>query len=294
MADSVAGTAEKGHAADGDVVGVVLAAGEGRRLRPLTDELPKPLCPVGNLALIDLALDRLAAVTADRAVNLHHGRAAIEQHLESRRDASSIHRSVEEPVALGTAGALGRLRGWIDGRAALVVNADSWTDADLVELVRGWDGAQVRLLITRAPGDATRPDAPAVFGPRMGLVASLLPWREVRELAAEPSGLYETMWSPANWAGRLETVEHRGRFVDCGTPADYLRANLEAVAVAGGSIVAPDARVATGARVVEAVIGSGAVLDGSVERSVVWTGAEVTTGEHLVGVVRTPRTTVSV
>ena len=44
----------------GDVAAVILAAGEGRRLRPLTDRLPKALCPVGNTALLDLALERVA------------------------------------------------------------------------------------------------------------------------------------------------------------------------------------------------------------------------------------------
>jgi NDP-sugar pyrophosphorylase family protein len=289
MADSVAGTTGNGRAGGPDrvdLVGVVLAAGAGTRLRPLTDLLPKPLCPVGNRALVDLALDRLAPVVGARAVNLHHGRAALEAHLDARPDGASIHRSVEEPVALGTAGALGRLRGWIDGRDALVVNGDSWTDADLSDVVRGWDRERVRLLVTGAE-----------FGPRMGLVASLLPWADVRALAPEPSGLYEVMWTAAHRAGRLETVEHRGRFVDCGTPGDYLRANLEAAALAtgsaGGSIVADDAQVAEGATVVASVIGSRAVVAGSVERSVVWPGAEVTADEHLVGVVRAPGLTVT-
>ena len=240
MPDSVAGEASIGHAAvprsAAGLVGVALAAGEGRRLRPLTDRCPKPLCPVGNVALLDQALDRLARAVGPRddglAVNLHHGRAQLERHLDRRVGAAGVHRSVEEPVALGTAGALGQLRGWIDGRAALVVNADSWTDADLAPFVEGWDGERVRLLITGGG-----------FGPRMGLVASLLPWSEVRKLEPVPSGLYETMWEPAHRDGRLETVEHSGRFVDCGTPADYLRANLEAVEVAGDSIVAADARV---------------------------------------------------
>ncbi|MGZ4716531.1 MAG: nucleotidyltransferase family protein [Acidimicrobiales bacterium] len=277
------------------MVGIALAAGEGRRLRPLTDLQPKPLCPVGNEALIDLALDRLSAVTGALAVNLHHGRQAIEPHLDGwlgrRSGAVTLHRSIEEPQALGTAGALGRLRPWIDGRAALVVNADSWTDADLAGFVAGWDGERVRLLITAGPDDR---GGPPRFGPRVGLVASLLPWRDVAGLAAEPSGLYEVVWVEAHAAGRLETVEHRGRFVDCGTPADYLRANLEAVAVAGGSIVAPDAEVATGARVIDSVVGGGAVVAGTIDRSVVWPGAEVVEGEVLTRAVRAPGLTVRV
>ncbi len=287
MADSVAGTAASEHAADLGLVGVALAAGEGRRLRPLTDLRPKPLCPVGNVALIDLALERLATVTDALAVNLHHGREAIERHLDGRRGGVAVHRSVEEPRALGTAGALGLLRPWIDGRPALVVNADSWTDADLARFVAGWDGERIRLLITAGPGGR------AEFGPRVGLVASLLPWSAVAALRPEPSGLYEVMWVEAHAAGRLETVEHKGRFVDCGTPGDYLRANLEAVAVAGGSIVAAGAEVAAGARVIDSVVGEGAVVAGTVDRSVVWPGAEVHAGEVLTDAIRAPGLTVS-
>jgi len=274
---------------------VALAAGEGRRLRPLSDLRPKPLCPVGNQALLDLALGRLSAVTDALVVNLHHGWQAIEDHLDARADRRpgrpDVHRSREEPEALGTAGALGRLRPWIDGRAALVVNADSWTDADLAAFVAGWDGERVRLLVTPDPAD---PAGPAEFGPRMGLVASLLPWTDVAELRAEPSGLYEVMWVAAHEEGRLETVGHTGRFVDCGTPADYLRANLEAVAEAGDSIVDADATVSTGGEVIESVVGAGAVVAGTVVRSVLWPGAEVVAGEVLVGAVRAPGLTVSV
>ncbi len=274
---------------------MALAAGEGRRLRPLTDRLPKPLCPVGNVALLDLALGRLSAVTDALAVNLHHGRVAMEDHLDRWTDrrptGPSVHRSIEEPEALGTAGALGQLRGWIDGRSALVVNADAWADADLAPLVADWDGERVRLLVTPDPSDAS---GEVRFGPRMGLVASLLPWADLVDLRAEPSGLYEVMWVAAHGAGRLETVGHAGRFVDCGTPGDYLRANLEAVADSGGSIVDPDAEVADGGEVIDSVIAKAAVVAGTVQRCVLWPGAEVAPGEVLVGAVRAPGLTVSV
>ena len=77
-----------------------------------------------------------------------------------------VHRSWEAPDALGTAGALGALRPWIDGRGALVVNADSWSDADLSVLTDGWDGRRVRVLMARlAPG---APGAPAPCGSGRG------------------------------------------------------------------------------------------------------------------------------
>jgi len=237
-----------------DLVAVVLAAGEGTRLRPLTRVLPKALCPVGGVPLVDLALARVAAVTRAVAVNVHHGRAPLEAHLAGR-----VHLSVEDEQALGTAGGLGHLRGWIDGRPVVVVNADAWTDAPLAALLDGWDGERIRLLLVRPPAGA--------LPPKPRLAGALLPWSDVAPLAPVPSGLWEVSWRAAVEAGRLEVVPAGGAFVDCATPAAYLAANL---ASSGG---AP-------------VVGEGAVVEGRVERSVVWPGGVVRAREHLVDAIR--------
>jgi N-acetyl-alpha-D-muramate 1-phosphate uridylyltransferase len=281
MTDSVSGNRPDRNAPNSTplAVGVVLAAGEGRRLRPLTDLRPKALCPVGGVALVDLALDRVRVAVEEVAVNVHHGRDQLVEHLAR---APSVHLSIEEPRALGTAGALGALRPWIAGRAVLVHNADAWCQADLAAFVAGWDGQRVRVLLSGAE--------PAGFGPRVGLVASLVPWTEVARLGASPAGLYETTLAPAAGEGRLEVVAHDGPFVDCGTPARYLAANLAAVeahraAGGGDSIVDPRARI-DGA-VVASVVGA-AQVDGRVERSVIWDGARVAAGESVSRVVRAP------
>lgn len=232
----------------------MLAAGLGTRLRPLTRLRPKALCPVAGVPLVDLALARVGAVTGAVAVNAHHGHEALGAHVAGR-----AHVSVEADRLLGTAGALGRLRGWVDGRAVLVANADAWSTADLVPFVEGWDGERVRLLVGGDPA--------AGLGPGTPLVASLLPWAVVAGLEAEPSGLYARAFAPAAAEGRLELVGHGGPVVDCGTPAGYLRANL--LASGGASVVGP-----------------GAVVEGIVVRSVVWPGARVAAGERLVDAVR--------
>jgi NDP-sugar pyrophosphorylase family protein len=238
------------------LAGVVLAAGAGTRLRPLTYLRPKALCPVANAALLDRALEAVRPLTAGVAVNVHHGRTLMEAHLADR----SVHLSVEEPKALGTAGALGRLRPWVDGRAVLVANADAWRDGNLGSLVDGWDGERIRLLVVR---DDRRND----FGPWRYAGAALLPWSVVRELQPEPSGLYEVCWGAAWEAGRLDLALHDGGCFDCGTTADYLAANL---AANGGA----------------SVVGEGAVVEGELVRSVVWPGGRVAAGERLVDAVR--------
>ena len=244
---------------------VVLAAGSGTRLRPLTTALPKALCPVGNVALVDGAVARARAVTSSVAVNVHAHRAVMEAHLHR----AGVQLSIEEPVALGTAGALGNLRGWIAGRAVLVVNADAWHAADLAEFAAGWDGERPRLLTVRRPPLAT-------WGDRAYAGAALLPWRQVRELHATPTGLWEVSWRHLRPGTELELVDFDGPFFDCGTPASYLGANL---AASGG----------------EPVVGPGAVVEGELDRSVVWPGARVRPGERLSLAVRaTDRVTVLV
>lgn len=232
---------------------MVLAAGAGTRLRPLTLVRPKPLCPVGDRPLVDHAVIRARAVTDDVAVNVHHGRELLEAHL----CALDVHVSVEEGEALGTAGALGALRGWLDGRAVVVLNGDTWTDAPVDRLLEGWDGERTRLLLAgEDPG-----------GPRPKLCGALLPWAEVAGLAAEPSGLWELRWGRAEAEGRLERLAVPATFADCGTPAAYLAANL---AWSGGATV----------------VGAGAVVAGRAERSVIWPGGSVSPTEHLVGAIR--------
>ena len=239
----------------GALAAVVLAAGAGTRLRPLTDVLPKALCPVGNVPLVDLAVERARALTGDIAVNVHAGRALMERHLAGR-----VRLSVEEPVALGTAGALGRLRGWVAGRATLVVNADAWHRFDLAALVDGWDGRRTRLLVVEDP-------ARGDFGTWRHCGAALMPWAEVAVLPEAPSGLYEVSWRRLADQGGLELVPAEGPFFDCGTPTDYLAANL---ASSGGA----------------SVVGDGAHVDGELVRSVVWPGGRVWAGERLVECVR--------
>ena len=242
-----------------ELAAVVLAAGAGTRLRPLTDIVPKALCPVGNVALVDLALERVRPLTRRVAVNVHHGRAQMEAHLGER-----VHLSVEAPQLLGTAGALGQLRDWIDGRPTVVVNADAWHRFDLSGLVRGWDGERVRLLVVEDPprGD---------FGPWRHCGASIMPWSELRQLPASPAGLYEACWGRRWTEGRVELLPCTGVYFDCGTPPDYLAANL----AASGGI---------------SVVGAGARVEGELVRSVVWAGGVVHSHERLVECIRVGET----
>ncbi|MEV5822704.1 sugar phosphate nucleotidyltransferase [Micromonospora harpali] len=267
-----------------EVCAVVLAAGEGTRLRPLTERLPKALCPVGNVPLLDRALARLAGLglagPARVAVNACYLGEQVVAHVGDR-----AHLSVEPGAPLGTAGGVANLRDWIAGRGVLVGNADAYLadpaadpGPDIAALLAGWDGETVRLL----GQPAADPAAPGTFSGHRFTGFSLLPWRLVRGLAVEPGDLVRAVWRPAEAAGALTVVPYAGTFYDTGTPADYLAANLHAAG--GGNLVDPTATVTGRCR--EAVVGAGATVRGEVTRSVLWPGAEVAAGEHLTGAVR--------
>lgn len=245
------------------LAGIVLAAGAGTRLRPLTELLPKALCPVANRPLLDHAIERIGPHVEALAVNVHHHREQMLEHLEGTSSPVPLHVSVEEEEALGTAGGVANLASWVAGRDVIVANADAWGTDPLDRLVTGWDRQRIRLLVT--PAD----DAPDFEGMWRFAGVSLMPWRDVSELAAEPSGLYEVLWMHAEEVGRVELVPSLGAAVDCGTPRDYLAANL----IASGG---------------DPVVGTGAVVEGRLERSVVWPYARVEAHEHLRYAIRLP------
>jgi len=237
------------------ICAVVLAAGEGRRLRPLTDHRPKALCPVGNVPLLDRVLARVAAlgfVGPERvAVNACHLAEQVVAHVGAR-----AHLSWELDGPLGTSGGVARLRSWIDGRGVLVGNADAYLadphappGADIAPLLAEWDGEMVRLLGQPVPERS----APDLFSGHQFSGFSLLPWRYVRDLPAEPAELVRTVWRPAEAAGELEVIPFTGTFLDTGTPKRYLAANLHAAG--DRTLIHRDATV-TG-RCERAVIGGG-------------------------------------
>ena len=238
-----------------ELAAVILAAGAGTRLQPLTFVRPKALCPVNNMPLVDAAIDVARRHTDLIAVNVHHGREQMIEHLSER-----VHLSIEEPRALGSAGALGALREWIDGRDVLIVNADRWHADDLGTLVHGWNGATARLLCVEEP------DHDDFEGLRFA-GASLLPGREARTIRPERSGLREIVWNRLRAEGRLEVLRSDVPFYDCGTPEDYHRANM---AASGG----------------HNVIGAGATVEGEIARCVLWPGVRVEPGERLSDAIR--------
>lgn len=111
---------------------MVLAAGYGTRLRPLSLKLPKPMFPVVNRPLVDFALERLVNLDiGDVAVNLHYLPDPIRNHLEKGSRFGQQITFSEEPKILGTGGGIKAIREWISNETFCVTNGDTIFLGDL-------------------------------------------------------------------------------------------------------------------------------------------------------------------
>lgn len=134
---------------------MILAAGLGTRMRPLTDTIPKPLVQLNGRALIDHVLDRLAAAGIQRAVvNVHHHADKLEAHLKSRMT-PEIAFSCERGILLDTGGGIVRALPLIGNKPFLIHNSDSvWIEglgSNLARLMSSWDEFRMDSLMLLAP-----------------------------------------------------------------------------------------------------------------------------------------------
>lgn len=139
---------------------MVLAAGLGKRMRPITDTLPKPLVRIAGRALIDRSLDALAgAGVATAVVNVHHLAGQMEAHLAARARPRIVI-SDERAQLLDSAGGTIKALAHLGAAPFFIVNADTfWLDRgtpNLERLTLAWDGARMDILLMVAvPEQAT-------------------------------------------------------------------------------------------------------------------------------------------
>jgi MurNAc alpha-1-phosphate uridylyltransferase len=130
---------------------MVLAAGLGTRMLPLTDRVPKALIPVAGRTLLDRVLDKLAAAGVTRAVvNVHHFADQVEAHLKARTDLEVLI-SDERAGLLDSGGGIQHARALLGEDPIFVANIDSlWVDSAtpvLEALKAAWDPARMDLLL---------------------------------------------------------------------------------------------------------------------------------------------------
>ena len=136
---------------------MVLAAGLGKRMRPITTTTPKPLIEVAGKALIDHMLDRLAAAGIEEAVvNIHYLAGLVEQHMRRRSSkAPRIVISDERARLLETGGGVKKALPLLGDEPFLVANTDDlWAEGprpNLRRLIDYWDEARMDVLLLLAP-----------------------------------------------------------------------------------------------------------------------------------------------
>ena len=219
---------------------MVMAAGIGKRMRPLTATRPKPLVRVAGKALIDHSLDRIAAAGVEHVVvNVHYLADALEAHLKGQTWPFSIAISDERGQLLETGGGMVKALPLLTGDPILIVNSDNiWTDGpedSIQNLARHWDGDRMDalLLVIRqasatghgGKGDFHMDPNGQLSRRRLGRVAPFvytgIQLISPRLLDGAPEGAFSTniLWDRAIAAGRLYGVSHMGQWFDVGTPA---------------------------------------------------------------------------
>ena len=225
---------------------MVLAAGYGKRLRPLTDTLPKPLIPVAGVPTLDRILGKLDEAGVSRAVvNAHHLADRIVSHVESRTQKTPEIHIVRESEALETGGVVRNALPELGPDPFFVINGDSvWLDGmsdTLHRFASGWNSETMDVCLLLYPiarvhgykgmGDyimdplgklerrEERRVAPYVY---MG-VSILHP----RVFADSPEGRFSLneIYDRAEQAGRLHGMMHDGLWYHISTPTDLEMAN---------------------------------------------------------------------
>jgi MurNAc alpha-1-phosphate uridylyltransferase len=135
-------------------IAMVLAAGYGKRMRPLTDTTPKPLIPVLGAPMIDRVLDHLErAKVATAVVNLHHLGEKLERHLKGRERPKIVFS--REDTLLETGGGVRHALAKLGDKPFIVANSDTiWLDGPtpaLERLRRAWDGRRMDALLMLYP-----------------------------------------------------------------------------------------------------------------------------------------------
>ena len=219
---------------------MVMAAGLGTRMRPLTNDRPKPLVRVANKALIDHSLDKLREASIhDVVVNVHYLPEMIRSHLATNASDLNVSISDESELLLETGGGLVKAMPLLTADPFYCINSDNiWTDVNgsaLLNLATAWDDEKMDALLLVVPhatafnhngagdffleddgrlrrrGDSTA--APFIYT-GIQLISHRL-------LADPPSGAFSTniFWNRAIALGRLYGAVHEGEWFDIGAPS---------------------------------------------------------------------------
>jgi N-acetyl-alpha-D-muramate 1-phosphate uridylyltransferase len=218
---------------------MIMAAGKGTRMMPLTADRPKPLIEVAGTTLLDHVLDQLRdAGIGEIVVNVHYLADQIEAHLEAKATDFAVTVSDERGLLRDTGGGLVQALPLIGSDPFFCVNADNWWVDDggnaLIDMARVWDQTRMDVLMlvvpferagnSRGQGDFDMDsegrlsrEGPQRPRPLVWTGIQLLSKRIVRD---PPSDVFSTnvFWDRAIAEGRCFGLIHAGRWFDVGYP----------------------------------------------------------------------------
>jgi MurNAc alpha-1-phosphate uridylyltransferase len=218
---------------------MIMAAGLGKRMRPLTASRPKPLIEVGGKTLLDHVLERLRTAGVRKVVvNVHYLADALEAHLASRDHGLEVVISDERDLLMETGGGLVRAAPLIDTDPFLALNSDNlWIDgpANTLRLLASqWDDARMDALLLLVPqaralnhsgmGDFHMDSTGRLRRRERSHVAPFvftgIQIASKRLLRDAPEGPFSTniLWDRAIEEGRCFGAVHQGLWFDVGTP----------------------------------------------------------------------------
>jgi mannose-1-phosphate guanylyltransferase len=284
---------------------MVLAAGLGLRLRPLTLRRAKPVLPVLNRPLLHWTLELLARHgVREVVINVHHLARTVTLAVGDGRAFGLEVTYSREPRILGTGGGPRKVRDFFGSEPFFLVNGDVAFDLDLSFLLERHRAAGARATLGLLRNPDPRRYSPVVTGPG-GWIRSLAgrPRRArgavslfagihvldpalLDRLPPGPSDSVRDLYVPQLAEGaRLLGVRLRGAWYDLGSPSLYRASQVSMLAsgfrgVGPGPLVDPRARVHPRARVVRSVVGPGTVVEegARLQGSVVWDRVRVARG----------------
>lgn len=218
---------------------MIMAAGKGTRMMPLTADRPKPLVEVAGTALLDHVLDHLRAAGVGRIViNAHYRASQVEEHMAAHAADFQVAISDERELLLDTGGGLVRALPLISDDPFICVNADNWWTDDGVNaftrLMSAWDDEAMDVLMllipyaeannTQGQGDFDL-DADGRLSRRKPHQQAAYVWTGIQMLSKRlivdpPSDVFSTniFWDRAIARGRCFGLAHQGLWFDVGYP----------------------------------------------------------------------------
>ena len=277
---------------------MILAAGLGTRLQPLTLKMPKPLLPVANKPVIDRSLEYLKHFGVTHVmVNAHHLHEMVVSHFANGRHADLNVQVRVEPVILGTGGGIKNSEDFLDESPFLVMNGDILTDIDLakaIEVHKEEGNLATMILHDHPPFNQVRMDA---RGRITQISSRILPGalaftgihimeREI--LAHIPPGRFSCIldcYRKLMQDGRqIKGYVSKGHYWrDMGTIGNYLLANKENIDTPP-LLAGRDCHIAREVDIRDwAVIGDGTVIEAGagIARSVLWNDVRVRKGVRI-------------